>query len=50
MLYIYILPLLDHNYNEQFNEDEIGRTCSTHEGEEECIKDFGGKARSKRDH
>jgi hypothetical protein len=25
----------------------MGRTCSTHGGEEECIQGFGGKARMK---
>jgi hypothetical protein len=25
----------------------MGRVCSTNEGEEECIKDIGGKARRK---
>jgi hypothetical protein len=28
-------------------EDEMGRTCSTNGGEEECIYDIGGKARRK---
>jgi hypothetical protein len=28
-------------------EDEMGRACSTNGGEEECIKDIGGKARRK---
>jgi hypothetical protein len=28
-------------------EDEMGRSCTTHGGEEECIHDFGGKARKK---
>jgi hypothetical protein len=26
----------------------MGRACSTNRGEEECIKDIGGKVRSKR--
>jgi hypothetical protein len=26
----------------------MGRTCSTNRGEEECIRDIGGKARSSR--
>jgi hypothetical protein len=30
---------------DQVKEDEMGRECSTNEGEEECIKDIGGKAR-----
>jgi hypothetical protein len=28
-------------------DDEMGRACSTHGGKEECIQDFGGKARMK---
>jgi hypothetical protein len=28
-------------------EDEMGRECSTHGREEECIKDIDGKAKRK---
>jgi hypothetical protein len=31
------------------NEDELGRACSMHNIEAECIQDFGGKARGKED-
>jgi hypothetical protein len=27
--------------------EEMGRTCSTHGEEDECIQDFGGKAKRK---
>jgi hypothetical protein len=30
--------------NDQVKEDEMGRACSKHEGEEECIYSFCGKA------
>jgi hypothetical protein len=33
--------------NDQLKEDDIGRACSTDGGEEECVWDIGGKARSK---
>jgi hypothetical protein len=29
------------------HKNEMGRACSTHESEEECVYDFGGKARRK---
>jgi hypothetical protein len=29
------------------NEDEMGRAYSTNWGEEECMKDIGGKGRKK---
>jgi hypothetical protein len=28
-------------------DNEIGRTYGTHEGESECMQDFGGKIRKK---
>jgi hypothetical protein len=28
-------------------EDEVGRSCSTNGGDEECVQDIGGKARMK---
>jgi hypothetical protein len=28
-------------------EDKMDKACSTHGGKEECIQDFGGKARRK---
>jgi hypothetical protein len=31
-------------------EDEMGRACGTNGGEEECMQDFGGKARRKEIH
>jgi hypothetical protein len=33
--------------SDQVKEDEMGRACGTHGGEEECIQGFGGKARRK---
>jgi hypothetical protein len=36
-----------YNYNDQVKEDEMGRACSMNGGQEECIQDFGGKARRK---
>jgi hypothetical protein len=33
--------------NDQSKKDEMGGECSTTGGEEECIKDVGGKARRK---
>jgi hypothetical protein len=36
-----------YNQNDQVKENEMGRTCSTNGGEEECIEDFGRKARMK---
>jgi hypothetical protein len=38
--------LYKYKYNNQIKEDEMGRICSK-DGEEECIEDFGGKARRK---
>jgi hypothetical protein len=29
----------------QVKEDEMGRTCGTNGGEEECVYDIGGEAR-----
>jgi hypothetical protein len=31
----------------RIKEDEMGRACSTNEGDEECIYAIGGKARRK---
>jgi hypothetical protein len=31
--------------HDKVKEYEMGRACGMHGGEEECIKDFGGKAR-----
>jgi hypothetical protein len=28
-------------YGHQINEDEMGRACGTHCGEEECMRGFG---------
>jgi hypothetical protein len=36
-----------YNYNDQVKEDEIGRACKMHGGEEKYIYNFGGKARRK---
>jgi hypothetical protein len=36
-----------YNSNDQVKEDEMGRACSANGEEEECIEDFGGKARRK---
>jgi hypothetical protein len=36
------------NTNDQVKEDEMGRACSTNEGDEECIHDFGGRPEGKR--
>jgi hypothetical protein len=36
-----------YNYNDQLKGYEAGRACSTHEGEEECVYEFGGKVRGK---
>jgi hypothetical protein len=33
--------------NDEVEEGEMGRGCSTNGGEEECIQDIGGKARKK---
>jgi hypothetical protein len=33
--------------NEQVKEHEMGKACSTHGREEECIDGFGGKIRRK---
>jgi hypothetical protein len=32
-----ILFFAKYNYTEQVKEDEMGRACDTHGGEEECI-------------
>jgi hypothetical protein len=37
----------EYNLKEQVKEDKIGKACSTNGGAEECIWDFGGKARRK---
>jgi hypothetical protein len=39
--------LRKYNYNDQIKEDEMGRACTTHGGEQECIQGFGEKARRK---
>jgi hypothetical protein len=31
----------------EVKEDEVGRSCSTNGGDEKCVQDIGGKARSK---
>jgi hypothetical protein len=53
-MYTYLILLLHNFYsspnimlNDQLKEDEMGRACSTHGGEEECIQDSSGKARKK---
>jgi hypothetical protein len=33
--------------NDKVKEQELGVACSTHEGKEECIQDFGGKPEKK---
>jgi hypothetical protein len=33
-----------YNKNYQIKEDEMGRICGTHEGEEKCIQVLGGNA------
>jgi hypothetical protein len=32
----------------KMEEDEMGKAFRTNRGKEECLKDFGGKARSKK--
>jgi hypothetical protein len=39
--------LINKNLRDKIKEDEMGMICSTLEGVEESIKDFGGKARKK---
>jgi hypothetical protein len=39
--------LAKYNYRVQVKEDEMGRACSTHGAEEECVEDFGWKSRRK---
>jgi hypothetical protein len=39
--------LINRNLKDKIMEDGMGRICSTLEGVEECIRDFGGKARKK---
>jgi len=34
----------------QIEKGEIGWACSTYEGEERCVQDFGGKTGWKKDH
>jgi hypothetical protein len=36
-----------YNENDEIREDEMGRACSMHGREEECIKSFGGKSKRK---
>jgi hypothetical protein len=33
--------------NDQIEEDEMARACTTYGGEEECMYGFGGKAKRK---
>jgi hypothetical protein len=42
-----ILLFAKYNQNDLVKEDEIGSAYSMHQGEEECIQGFGGKARRK---
>jgi hypothetical protein len=35
------------NYNDELNEGEIGRACSTNGREQKCSQDIGGEARRK---
>jgi hypothetical protein len=35
------------NCNDRVKEDEMGRAFSTYGSEQECMQDFGGKARRK---
>jgi hypothetical protein len=37
------------NQNDKIKKDGMGRACSMHFGDEECIYYFGGGARKKRD-
>jgi hypothetical protein len=37
-----------YNWNDQVRDDDIGRVCSTHAGEEECMKCFIGKSGRKK--
>jgi hypothetical protein len=39
--------LLNLRFVLDFKEDKMGRACITYGEEEECIQDFGGKARRK---
>jgi hypothetical protein len=41
------LSILPYNENDQVNEYEMDRACSTHRTEEDCIQGFGVKARRK---
>jgi hypothetical protein len=41
------VELAKYNWNDQVKEDEMSKVYSTHEGEEERIQGFGGKARRK---
>jgi hypothetical protein len=52
MIYIHTYKELQNlnsskNQNDQVKEDEMGRTCGIHGGEDECIWDFAWKARRK---
>jgi hypothetical protein len=40
-------PNIRCNWNDQVKEDEIGRICSSHEGEEKYLQGFGEKVRMK---
>jgi hypothetical protein len=33
----FITCTLQYNYNDQIKEDEMDRTCSTNDGEDECM-------------
>jgi hypothetical protein len=39
--------LTKYNQNDKIKDYEMSMACSMHGGEEECIQDFGGKARRK---
>jgi hypothetical protein len=39
--------LAKYNYNDEVEEDGMGRACSTHGGEADYTYDFGGAARRK---
>jgi hypothetical protein len=47
MMGFIILHCIKYYWNDQVKEDEMERVCSTHEEENECVKDFRGKARRK---
>jgi len=41
--YLYPLPMLA----DQIKDSDMGRACSTHEGEENCVQDIVGETRRK---